>query len=86
MFRALAVLVFLASCTQAQVDVYQQRISEACATVLPLAGLVPSVGVYAVAACSTEAAIAKLTLDPTSYQWLLDLKAKLTRAPVLLRG
>lgn len=70
-------LLAIAACSSEQVRSYQDQIAAVCATIMPLASFVPSVGIYAAAGCATESVIARLALDPTSLQWLDDLKSKL---------
>lgn len=76
---SLVLALALAACSAAQVETaksYQDKIAAACAVAVPLAGAVPSVGIYITAACASEAMIAKLALNPTSLAWLEDLIAK----------
>lgn len=66
----------LAGCTQAQIDraqTYQDQIAGACAMAMTVAPLAPTISPWIVGGCATEAAIAKLALDPTSLVWLRGL-------------
>lgn len=69
----------LTACTPAQLDRaagYQAQIAGACAVASTLAAVAGPYAVWIVGACSTEAAIAKLALDPSSLAWLTDLVAR----------
>jgi len=79
---AVAAAVSLGGCAPGQVaDTaataagYQAKIAAACNTAMLVAPLVPAVGPWIIAGCGTEAAIAKLALDPTSLQWVNGLIA-----------
>lgn len=82
MKRILKASVFaltLAGCTTAQLDRardYQGKLAGACqiAMLLPVGPVAP----WLMAGCASEAAIAKLALDPTSLEWLRGLVAKTT--------
>jgi hypothetical protein len=83
MFRksALAGVLALsvAGCTQAQLDRaagYQAQIASACAVAMSLAPIAGPYAVWIVGACQSEAMIARLALDPSSYAWLQELIAK----------
>lgn len=66
----------LASCTQAQLDKvqsYQDKVAGACAVAMAAAVYLPAVSPWIIGGCASEAAIAKLALDPTSLAWLKGL-------------
>lgn len=76
-----AVLALAAGCVptaqQVQtVSTYQQAIATACGTAMALAPLAGPIAPWIVGGCSTEAAIAKLALDPSSLAWVQGLIAK----------
>jgi len=66
----------LTACTTAQIKTaqgYQDQIVGACtvAMAMPLGPLAP----WVIGGCATEAAVAKLALDPTSLEWLARIVA-----------
>lgn len=70
--------LLLLGCTpdqQTKAIQYQRDIAALCRVAMAFAGAT-GVGIYIVGGCATEAAIAKLALDPTSLQWLNDLIQK----------
>lgn len=74
----LIALFWLCSCTaeqQARAGDYQTKIAALCRDALPFAA-VPGIGIYIAGGCATEAAIAKLALDPSSIEWLNGLIRK----------
>ena len=78
-FAAIASLGALGACTAAQVDTanrYQAEIAGACAVAMTLAPIAGQVAPWIIGGCATEAAIAKLALDPSSLAWLQGLVAK----------
>lgn len=81
---AIAVALAVTACTTAQLETaqrYQDKIAGACKVAIGLAIYLPTVEPWIVGGCATEAAIAKLALDPLSLEWLADLvkKAKAIR-------
>ena len=69
---------WLAGCApQQQLATAQGQIEALCTLVVPLAPLYPPVGVYATAACATDAAIAKVAASPTGLAWLTQIYAEL---------
>lgn len=76
---AFAAVFSLSACTQAQLDqadAYQAQIARVCAMASALAPIAGPYAVWIIGACSTEAAIAKLALDPSSLAWLHDIIVK----------
>src|SRR5258706_10341894 len=74
--------IVLSGCTPAQVErawTYQDAVASMCSTAMLLATAAGPVGVYIIGGCATEAAVAKLALDPTSLAWLQGLVAKAKR-------
>lgn len=82
MIRAIiasAFAVALAGCTADQlttVQSYQDKIASVCKGALMLAPFAPAIEPWVVGGCASEAAIAKLALDPTSLAWLDGLIVK----------
>lgn len=85
MTRALALvgLLTLVACTTTELQQaqqravpYQQQIAQLCGIAMTLAPLAGPVAPWIVAGCSTEDAIARLALDPSSAEWLGDLIVK----------
>lgn len=73
----------LAACTAPQVATatkYQADIAAACGVAMTLSPLAGPYAPWIVAGCSTEGAVAKLALDPTSLAWVNGLAAKV-RSP-----
>lgn len=78
-FAAIASLGALGACTAAQVGTanrYQAEIAGACAVAMKLAPIAGQVAPWIVGGCATEAAIAKLALDPNSLAWVEGLAVK----------
>jgi hypothetical protein len=79
---ALAGLLALAACTPAQLEeatLYQARIAGACSVAMTLAPVAGLAAPWIIGACGTEAAIARIALDPSTLAWINDLVAKLRR-------
>lgn len=55
---------------------YQAKLAGACQVAMTLAPIAGPVAPWIVGGCATEAAIAKLALDPSSLAWLQGLVAK----------
>lgn len=75
----IAGLLALAGCDPTQQQAaqgYQDKITGACNVAMTLAPLAGAVAPWIVGGCSTEAAIAKLALDPTSLAWVNGLVGK----------
>lgn len=75
----LGLAVTLAGCTSAaQQDArkYQADIASVCGVAMTLASLAGPIAPWIIGACSTEEAVAKLALDPTSLEWLNGLIRK----------
>ena len=73
----LAVTACVPTAQQVQtVSTYQQAIERLCGTAMALAPLAGPIAPWIVGGCSTEAAIAKLALDPSSLAWVQGLIAK----------
>jgi len=69
-------ILSLAACTPQQLVTaqgYQDRIAGACAVAMTLAPALPAVAPWVVGACQSEAAIARLALDPSSLEWLVGI-------------
>ena len=58
---------------QVSAGAYQAKLAGACAVAMTLAPLAPQIAPWIAGGCASEAAIAKLALDPTSLQWLQGL-------------
>ncbi len=70
------------ACTpQQQLDAgrYQAQIAGACQVAMTLAPVAGPYAIYIIGACETEAAIARLALDPSSLTWLQGIVARLRR-------
>lgn len=70
----------LTACTSAQLDraaSYQSQIAGACAVATTLSPIAGPYAPFIVGACATEAAIARLALDPSSLDWIRDLVSKI---------
>ncbi len=79
---AAAVLLALAACTlqqTADLQHYQDQIAGACALAMMVAPLTGPAAPWVIAGCSTEAAVAKLALDPSSLAWLQGIVAGVRR-------
>lgn len=77
------IVLSLAACTQAQIETaqgYQDKIAGACAMAMTIAPLTGSVAPWIVGGCATEADIARLALDPTSFVWLRGLVVSVPRS------
>lgn len=80
----LLVSMWLAGCTAEQISTGTDRVAAACAAVMPLAQQAamlppygPAVAAFALAACGSNAGIARLAADPTSAAWLDEQAAQL---------
>ena len=77
---AIALPLALVACTPQQIQTaqdYQARIAGACGVLMTLAPFSGAMAPWVIGACSTEAAIAKIALDPTTLAWLNDMAAKI---------
>ena len=79
-FVAIAALLVMAACTQQQLQsfetagpTYQQKIAAACAVAMSLAPAAGPMAPWIIGGCASEAAIAKLALDPNSLVWVNGL-------------
>ncbi len=80
-------LTLVAGCTAAQEAAapgYQAQIAAACNVAIMVGAADPAIGIYIVAACKTEEAIARLALDPTALAWVNGLIAKVRQEPTPL--
>lgn len=72
---AIGLAAGLTACATAQVEKaqsYHEKIAAACRIAMMVGTLTP-VGPWIIGGCSTEAAIAKLALDPNSLNWVQGL-------------
>lgn len=75
----LALALGLAGCAAAQVATtqsYQDKIAGACGVAMTLAPIAGPVTPWILGGCATEAAIARLALDPSSLAWINGLVVK----------
>jgi hypothetical protein len=56
---------------------YHEQIAYVCMQAMAVAPIFPEVAPWLIGACSTEAAIARLALDPDSLGWLTGILSKL---------
>ncbi len=75
---AIAGVTALAAC--ANLSTYQADIEAACSIAMQIGASTPA-GPWIIGGCTTEAAIAKLALDPTSLAWLNGIISKLRGGP-----
>ncbi len=77
---AATILALLNSCTPQQVQDdagrYQADIAAACGIAMTLAPIAGPYAPWLVGACSSEALIARLALDPSSLEWLNGILAR----------
>ncbi len=81
---AIALPLAFAACTPQQVTTaqgYQADIAAACGVAMTLAPIAGPYGVWILGACSSEAVIARLALDPSSLEWINGIVAKVRGAP-----
>lgn len=72
-----ASLLILAGCNSTSWLANEQpTIAGLCATAMTLSPFAGPYAVYIAGACGTEAAVAKLALDPSSVEWLQGILAK----------
>jgi hypothetical protein len=77
---AIALPLALGACTTQQIQTaqdYQARIAGACGVLMTMAPFSGAMAPWVVTACGTEAAIARIALDPSTLVWLNDLAAKI---------
>ena len=75
----LAAVLLLAACTPEQLNqagAYQQQIAGVCNVAMMLAPMAGPVAPWIVGGCGTEAAVAKLALEPSSLQWISEIVAE----------
>jgi hypothetical protein len=75
---ALALPLALGGCAEfyTTAQSYQDKIAGACAVAMSRSSVAGPIGPWIIGGCATEAAIAKLALDPSSLAWLNSLVAK----------
>lgn len=80
---SLALAIALAACSAAQLQTateYQAKIAHACGVAMTLAPLAGPYASWIIGGCASEAAIAKLALDPFGLEWVNGLVTKVNAA------
>lgn len=75
-----AAALMLAACAPSQLadaQRYQADIAGVCGVAMTLAPFAPMIAPWVIGGCATEAAVAKLALDPSSLAWVNGLVAKM---------
>jgi hypothetical protein len=80
MKRIIIPALALAACTPQQTldaQRYQAEIARVCNVAMMLAPIAGPVAPWLIGACATEAAVARLALDPSSLAWLQGIIGRL---------